>query len=165
MYIYQIATKSSLDEIISLKNDVKKKVIEEQLPIWQNGYPEDELIIEDIEKGYGRVLIVDNQIVSYASYYPALYDYDPGTFPRDDIMSFGRVMTKVTETNKGYANSLIDEMIKETKQNNIPALGLLVDSFNKRALNIYLKKGFKYIRTDTFPWAVLDIYYLELSNE
>ena len=40
-------------------------------------------------------------------------------------------------------------------------MGILVDNFNKKALNIYLKFGFKYLKTSQFPWAVLDVYYLE----
>lgn len=165
MYIYKVAKKEDLSEIILMKNDVKEKVIKENLPIWQNGYPQDELIDEDIDNGFGRVLVVDNEIVSYATYHPALYEYDKGTFPIDDVMSFGRVMTKVTKTKQGFATKLIEEMIKETKEKKIPGLGILVDDFNKKALNIYLKFGFQYLKTSEFPWAVLDVYYLDLSNE
>ena len=165
MYIYKIATKEHLEEIIKMKNDVKQKVIDEQLPIWKNGYPQDELLLEDIEYGYGRILVVDGEIVSYASLYPALYDYDKGTFPNDEVMSFGRYMTRVDQTKKGYGTSLIQEMINETKNNKYPGMGLLVDNCNKKALNIYLKMGFKYISTNSFPWAVLDVYYLSFDHE
>lgn len=165
MYIYKVATIDDLEEILTVKNEVKEKVIKENLPIWQNGYPQNELIKEDIEHGFGRILLVNNEIVSYATYHPALYEYDKGTFPLDDVMSFGRVMTKVQEVKKGYATILIEKMIEETKENKIPGLGILVDDFNKKALNIYLKFGFKYLKTSNFPWAVLDVYYLDLSNE
>ena len=165
MYIYKIATLDDLNEIIAMKNDVKKKVIEENLPIWQNGYPQDELIKEDIENDFGRIIIVDNEIVSFATYHPASYEYDNGTFPCDDVMSFGRVMTKVNKTKHGYASILIDEMIKETKEKGYPGLGILVDSFNKKALSIYIKHGFRYLKTSPFPWAVLDVYYLDFDNE
>lgn len=165
MYIYKVATFDDLDEIISIKNDVKEKVIKENLPIWQNGYPQDELIKEDIENNFGRILVVDGRIVSYATYHPAMYEYDKGTFPNDEVMSFGRVMTKVSETKKGFATTLIEKMIEETKEKKIPGLGILVDDFNKKALNIYLKFGFKYLKTSSFPWAILDVYYLDLSNE
>ena len=118
------------------------------------------LLEEDIINGYGRIVVVDNEIVAYASYYPAIYDYDKGTFPNDDVMSFGRIMTKVGHTNKGYCSFLVDQMIKETREKKIPGMGILVDEFNKKALSIYIKHGFKRIGVGTFPWAVLDIYYL-----
>ncbi len=165
MITYNIAKIDDLEEILILKNEVKQKVIDEQLPIWQNGYPQDELIKEDIDNQFGRVIKVNGVIVSYATYHPALYEYDKGTFPNDEVMSFGRVMTKVDQTKKGYASLLIEKMIEETKENNLPGLGILVDSFNKKALSVYLKHGFKYIGTGTFPWAVLDIYYLSFQNE
>ena len=161
MAIYQVATVEHLNEIILMKNDVKQKVVDEKLPIWQNGYPEDDLIKEDIENGFGRIIIDNGEIVSYATYHPALYEYDPGTFPIDNVMSFGRVMTKVGKEKRGYASYLIDNMINETKRKMIPGMGILVDNFNKKALNIYLKFGFKYLKTSQFPWAVLDVYYLE----
>ena len=165
MYTYKIAKIENLKEIIEVKNDVKQKIIEEGLQIWQNGYPQDELLEEDIIKGYGRIVVVEDEIVAYASYYPALYDYDEGTFPNDEVMSFGRIMTKVGHTKKGYCSFLVEQMIKETKEKKIPGMGILVDEFNKKALNIYIKHGFKRIGVGTFPWAVLDIYYLPFDNE
>ena len=165
MCIYKISTMENFEEIIIMKNAVKQKVIDEKLPIWQNGYPTDEIIKEDIENGYGRMIVVDGKIVSYATFHPALYEYDPGTFPTDELMSFGRVMTKVEETNKGYAYKLIENMIEETKQKGYIGLGILVDDFNKKALNLYLKFGFKYYGTGKFPWAVLDKYYLLFEDE
>lgn len=165
MSTYKIATMEDYDEIIIMKNAVKQKVIDENLPIWQDGYPNDEFIKEDIENNFGRILVVDNKIVSYATYHPCLYEYDSGTFPTDDLMSFGRVMTKVSETRKGYAYELISHIIEETKKKGYKGLGILVDDFNKKALNLYLKFGFKYCGTGKFPWAVLDKYYLLFKNE
>ena len=165
MFTYRIATMEDYYEIIIMKNAVKQKVIDENLPIWQNGYPTDEIIKEDIENGYGRIIVINNKIVSYATFHPALYEYDPGTFPIDELMSFGRVMTKVTETNKGYAYKLIENIIEETKQKGYKGLGILVDDFNKKALNLYLKFDFKYCGTGIFPWAVLDKYYLIFEDE
>lgn len=165
MYIYRVATISDYEEIIKMKNKVKQKVIDENLPIWQDGYPQDELIKEDIDNLFGRVVEVDGKIVSYATYHHASYEYDKGTFPCDEVMSFGRVMTDVNETKKGYASILIENMILETKKMDIPGMGILVDNFNKKALSIYLKHGFKYIKTEKFPWAILDVYYLDFENE
>ena len=42
MFTYRIATMEDYYEIIIMKNAVKQKVIDENLPIWQNGYPTDE---------------------------------------------------------------------------------------------------------------------------
>ncbi|MDR1368576.1 MAG: GNAT family N-acetyltransferase [Dysgonamonadaceae bacterium] len=34
---------------------------------WQNGYPNEENIIRDVEKGYGYVLCLDNCVIAYAA--------------------------------------------------------------------------------------------------
>ena len=43
--LYRTARIDEISEIISMKNKVKERVIKEGLPIWQNGYPLDEMII------------------------------------------------------------------------------------------------------------------------
>lgn len=48
--IYRIANRSDLKEILQMKRQVKQRIEEEQLPIWLEGYPLDEMIVEDIEK-------------------------------------------------------------------------------------------------------------------
>ena len=49
--VYQKAVLSDYDEIVVMKDLVKQRIINENLPIWQNGYPLNEVIKEDIELG------------------------------------------------------------------------------------------------------------------
>ena len=60
--IYQKATIKDLDEIIKMKNRVKARVVREGLPIWLNGYPLDEMILEDINNNHARIVKKDNKI-------------------------------------------------------------------------------------------------------
>ena len=46
-----------------MKNRVKKRIINENLPIWLNGYPTDELLEEDVLNNYGRVVEIDSKII------------------------------------------------------------------------------------------------------
>ena len=165
MIEYLVPTLKDLQEIIIIKNQVKEEVIKENLPIWLDGYPDDELIKEDVVTKNARILKDDNEIVCYASYHLASIEYDEDTFPINPIMSFGRLMTKVSMRKKGYAKRLISEMIQETKEKGYLGIGILVDDFNEKALNLYFEFGFKYLKTKQFPWAVLDVYMLEFKNE
>ena len=63
--IYQKATIKDLDEIIEMKNRVKARVVREGLPIWLNGYPLDEMILEDINKAN---MFMNNNIVDTEYY-------------------------------------------------------------------------------------------------
>ena len=50
--IYRIANENDLKQIIKMKNNVKERIIKQKLPIWLNGYPLDEYIIQDVTTIY-----------------------------------------------------------------------------------------------------------------
>ena len=157
---YKVASLNQIDEIIKLKNEAKQRVIKEKLPIWQNGYPLDEMIIEDITNVEGRVVIIDNEIVAYACFHHAIKEYGTGVFKIDDVYSFGRVMVKTSYLNKHVGTFLVKSMIDEAKSLNAKGLGILVDSFNIKAVNLYKKFDFEKEGERQFPFAYLDIYGL-----
>lgn len=157
---YRIAELKDLEEIIHMKNDVKIRVIKENLPIWQNGYPLDEMILEDIEKGYGRVLEENEEIVGYACFHPAEVEYPPHTFKKENLQSFGRVIVKNGYVGKHYGSHLVKSMIEEAKMMNAEGLGILADACNSKAVRLYEKYGFQKEGSEQFPYAYLDIYGL-----
>ncbi|MDE5856615.1 MAG: GNAT family N-acetyltransferase [Anaeroplasmataceae bacterium] len=157
---YRIAEHKDLEEIIQMKNEVKKRIIEENLPIWLDGYPFDEMILEDIEKGYGRVIEEDEKIVGYACFHPAEVEYPPHTFKKENLQSFGRVMVKEGFVGKHYGSYLVKSMIEEAKLMNVEGLGILADACNTKAVRLYEKYGFQKEGSGQFPYAYLDIYGL-----
>ena len=157
---YRVALIDDYDEIILMKNAVKMRVIHENLPIWLNGYPLDEYIKEDIEKGFGRVIELDGEIVAYAAFYLSTEDYPENTFSKEPVQSFGRLMVKDGYVGKKIGSFIVDEMIKEAKTLNVLGMGILVDEINIKAVSLYEKKGFKKEGSKNFPYAYLDIYTL-----
>ncbi len=158
--VYRIANINDLKEIIEMKNQVKQRVINENLPIWLNGYPLDEYIEEDIVNGFGRVIEIDNSVVAYAAFYLSTMDYPEDTFSKEPVQSFGRLMVKDEYVGKKIGSYLVDQMIEEAKKLDVLGMGILVDEVNSKALNLYLKKGFKKEGSKQFPFAYLDIYTL-----
>ena len=63
-------------------------------------------------------------------------------------------------TGKGVGDFLVKSMIEETKSLGANGMGILVDSCNKIAVNLYQKHGFKKEGEREFPFAYLDIYGL-----
>ena len=55
---------------------------------------------------------------------------------------------------------MISKMIEEAKTLNVDGMGLLVDSCNIKALNLYKKFNFVKEGENQFPFAYLDIYTL-----
>ncbi len=157
---YRKAKQEELKEIIHMKNEVKKRIEEENLPIWLDGYPQDEYIEEDIKNGSGRVILDHGQLVGYACFHEAKEEYPEDTFQRSHLMSFSRIMVKSEYIGKSYGSYFISSMIEETKQKGYAGLGILVDSCNKRAVHLYQKFGFQMEGSRQFPFAYLDIYAL-----
>ena len=141
--MYLKAKKEDLQEILIMKNGVKQRVINENLPIWKDGYPLDEMIVSDIKNEEGRVVKIDNEIVAYACFHHASTEYDNGTFKKDNVQSFGRVMVKDGFTGKKIGDFLVKSMIEEAKTLNVEGMAIGVDSCNIKAVNLYKKHGFK----------------------
>lgn len=158
--IYRIANIDDLEEIIKMKNDVKKRVIEQELPIWNYGYPLDSMIVDDIKENAGRVVEIDNTIVAYAVFHHRNTEYEIGTFKSDNVMCFGRVMVKNGYTGKHIGDFLVKSMIEEAKTLNVDGMGITADACNIRAVNLYTKHGFKKEGEAQFPYAYLDIFGL-----
>ena len=155
--IYRIATLDDLEEIILMKNQVKKRIIKEELPIWQHGYPLDEMIKEDIVNSEGRVVYLNNEIVAYSCFHHAEKEYGKGVFKKDNIQSFGRLMVKNEYLSQHIGDFLVKQMIEEAKKLNVEGMGILVDECNIKAYSLYKKYGFNKEGEKQFPFAYLDI--------
>lgn len=162
--IYRKATLDDYLQIVQMKNNVKQRIINQELPIWLNGYPLDELIKEDINEEEGRVIEVDNEVVAYAVFYHCSKEYDHA-FKKNNLQSFGRLMVKDGYVGKHIGDFLVKSMIQEAKSLNVEGLGISVDSVNIRAVNLYKKHGFVKEGEQQFPWAYLDKYVLYFKED
>ena len=153
--IYRVPKTSEIDEILVMKNNVKKRVIESGLPMWLNGYPLDEMIVEDVHLGDARIIELDGKIVAYAHYCHASKEYDNGTFKKDNLQTFGRVMVNDGYTGKHIGDFLVKSMIEETKTLNVEGMCITADDFNVKAMNLYRKYGFVVEGEQQFPYAYL----------
>lgn len=158
--LYRVAKMKDLNEILNMKSRVKKRVVEQELPIWLNGYPLDSMIIEDIEKSYGRVVEINGSVVAYAVFLPTDEEYDEGTFNKNNLQSFGRVMVDDGYTGKHIGRFLVGSMIEEAKVLGRNGMGITADECNIKAVNLYKSFGFKKEGSKQFPYAYLDIFGL-----
>ena len=158
--LYRKVTMDDYEEIIIMKNKVKERIIKQNLPIWLNGYPLDSYIKEDIETGECRVVELDGKVVAYACFHHAEKEYGKGVFKKDNLYSFGRVMVREGYVGKHIGDYLVSKMIEEAKAFDVEGVGILADSCNTIALNLYKKHGFKKEGEKQFPFAFLDIYAL-----
>ena len=158
--IYRVANIKDIKEIIEMKNEVKQRIINLKLEIWKNNYPLDSMIIEDVENKEGRVVEIEGKIVAYAVFHHASKEYDKKTFKKENVYSFGRLMVSNEFVGKHIGDFLVKSMIEEAKSKKIEGMGILVDSCNHVAINLYKKYGFKKEGENQFIYAYLDIYGL-----
>jgi GNAT superfamily N-acetyltransferase len=83
---------------------------------WQNGYPNEQTIHEDITNGYAYVLIDHNMIIAYAAIIfgeePAYNDIKGRWLSKEDYVVVHRVATSNAEKRKGIATRLF-KMIED----------------------------------------------------
>lgn len=159
--IYRNATKNDLKQIIMIKNRVKERVIKENLPIWLNGYPTDDYLLEDVEKNRGRVIELNNKIVAYSMLCESSEEYaEFNLFDTNKLYSFGRVMVDDGYLGFGIGKFLVYNMINEAKLKGQKGMKITADSCNIKALNLYKSFGFKKEGEYNFPYAYLEIYGL-----
>jgi ribosomal protein S18 acetylase RimI-like enzyme len=154
---YLIAEIKDLEEILKMKNKVKQRIILEDLPIWKDGYPLDEMIVNDIQNKEGRIIKIGEEIIGYACFHHAEKEYGKGVFKKDNVQSFGRVMVKDEYLGKHIGDYLVSSLINEARGMKVDGMGILVDECNVKAYSLYKKYGFKKEGAQQFPYAFLDI--------
>ena len=159
--IYRQANTNDIEQVIAMKNRVKMRVIKENLPIWLNGYPLDECIIEDINYNYGRVVEIDGKVVAYCAFHPATIDDQEYIKNVNNHYSFGRVMVDDNYLGKGIGRFLINNTINEAKTLNQKGMIISADDCNIKAVNLYKSFGFKKEHEIQFPYAYLSIFRLK----
>ena len=159
--IYRSATKNDIKNILEMKNRVKNRILKENLPIWLNGYPLDEFIIEDINQNFGRVIEIDGKIAAYCVCLPSNIEYEEYLEKTTYYYSFGRVMVDDNYLGLGVGKYLISNVIQEAKELNQKGMIITADECNTKAINLYKNFGFVKITEFQFPYAYLTVFKLE----
>jgi len=78
---------------------------------WQDGYPNEQTVEDDITNGYAYVLIDNNEVVAYAAIIfdiePAYNDIDGKWLTNGDYVAIHRVATSDAAKGKGVATQLL----------------------------------------------------------
>ena len=160
--LYRKADLKDLDKLISLKDEVKKEIIKKDLDIWQDDYPNRELLKSDIVNDYGRIITIDEKVVAYMALIETSIDYEGDFYQGHYLLSFSRIMTSPYYRNIGLAKRLIKEAILEAKDRRYDGLAITVDAINERAVSLYRSFGFINVGYIDIPEAknTLDKYIL-----
>lgn len=115
---------------------------------WQDGYPNETIVIQDIKKGVGNVLIMDGNIVGYCAVLindEPQYDKIVGQWITNcDFMVFHRVAIAEDYLGKGLAKKLLDYIEELARKQKIPSLKADTNFDNAAMLAIFAKLGYTY---------------------
>lgn len=162
---YCLASEKDVATCNNLKKDVIARLNSLNLPLWNEEYPSDELIKEDIESGRGRIILnEENEIIAYVSVMPANEEFEENTFNYPHLLALSRLMVKSGYENQGVATYLINQIINEAKTKGYNGIGILVHPINERAIKLYKKIGFKFEQRKQYLFGEYDSYsYLFLK--
>jgi len=115
---------------------------------WQDGYPNENSILQDIEKEYGYVLVLNDEIVAYAA---IIFDIEPAYtaiegkwLTNDDYVVVHRVAVSNDYIGKGIATQLFLMIEELAIKNNIFSIKVDTNFDNIPMLKIVEKLGYQY---------------------
>lgn len=144
----RLATLSELQTIWSIIQDAILQRKKDGSDQWQNGYPNESTIKEDIEKGFGYVLINDNTIIAYAAIIfgiePAYNEIKGKWLSNGDYAVVHRVATSKAYKGKGIATELFLLIETLSMQHHIFSIKVDTNFDNTPMLRILEKLNYDY---------------------
>jgi len=134
-------TKEYVNKVMKLYDDVRNKTY----TLWDNGYPNRELVEFDIERK-GLIGIFENAELIGVSYFgERCEDGEEGFTWKDSFIrrgTFARIGVSPKYQNKGIGTKLVEFILEELKKQGFDGVRILVGKNNENAKKLYKKFGF-----------------------
>ncbi len=146
---FRKSIKSDIKEIINIIEEAQSYFKANGIDQWQNGYPNEESIMNDIESGESYVLLKDDKVIAtaYLSFSgESDYDviYDGKWISQGDYAVVHRVAVSSNIKGHGVAGELFKCIEKICLGNNIKHIKIDTHRQNKSMQRLLSKNGFKY---------------------
>jgi len=147
-YIFRLAEISEIPLIWDILKQAIKRRKEDGSNQWQNGYPNPELIKQDIEKRVGFVLIENEIIVGYTAVLindEPEYEKIEGTWlTNGNYVVFHRIAISEKHLGKGLAQKIIKSIEEYALKNNVYSIKADTNFDNNAMLKIFKKLNYSY---------------------
>jgi len=145
---FRIANTEDIPQIWSILKEAIQRRKEDGSNQWQDGYPNPEVIQNDIENGYGYVLAKGDTILGYT----ALLISDEPEYDRlegewltnGDFVVFHRVAISGKHLGKGLAKKMMQCIENFAKEKNIHSIKADTNHDNPAMMRLFEKLGYTY---------------------
>jgi len=136
---------------------------------WQNGYPNEQTVHDDIENGFAYVLVDNNVIIAYAAIIfgiePAYNDIKGSWLTNDHYVVVHRVATSNAVKGKGIATLLFKEIETLSTQQNVYSIKVDTNFDNVPMMKILDRLNYSYCGEIFFSGAMRKAYEKVLSRQ
>jgi GNAT superfamily N-acetyltransferase len=145
---FKKATIDQLDQIWEILNDAISRRKQDGSDQWQDGYPNPTVIENDIEQGYGYVIVNDEDIIGYCAIMvnnePAYADIKGQWLTNGDFIAYHRVAVSQKYLGKGYSKVMLNFIDAYALKKNIFSVKADTNFDNAPMLALFQKAGYKY---------------------
>lgn len=142
------AVPNDLVRVMEIINMAKAYLKDKGIPQWQNGYPNEESILNDIHKEVGYVLVEDNKVIGYSA---IMFEVDPnyatidGKWLNDEPYGvIHRTCVDNSYKGKGLALQFYEYAKEMAKTLNVKNLRIDTHELNLSMQKCVAKFGFEY---------------------
>jgi GNAT superfamily N-acetyltransferase len=115
---------------------------------WQDGYPNPEVVFQDIEKGVGYVITFNNRIIAYTAILindePAYFNIEGQWLTNQDFVVYHRVAVADAFLGQGVAKRMLAYIEDYARQNQIYSLKVDTNFDNAAMLTLLQNNGYVY---------------------
>lgn len=115
---------------------------------WQDGYPNSEVIINDIQKKYGYVLTLNDEIVGYCALLvndePDYLHIEGEWLTHDDFIVFHRLAISEKFLNKGLAKKMVSHIEQFAISKNIHSVKADTNHDNTQMLKLFKSLNYSF---------------------
>lgn len=148
LYSFRQADISEIPEIWNILKDAIQRRKKDGSNQWQDGYPNLEIVQNDIEKSGGFVLELNNEIIGYCAIFindePEYANIKGRWITNNDFIVFHRLAIADNQIGKGLAQKIFSYIEKYAKDNNIFSIKADTNFDNPSMIKIFEKLDYKY---------------------
>jgi len=148
MYTFRKAQAEELPQIWDIMQYAIARRKDEGSDQWQDGYPNPDVLRNDIDKGAGFVLTEGDTVVGYCAVMindePAYATIDGEWLTNGDFVVFHRIAVAHTHIGKGLARKMMEHIAAFAASNNIRSIKADTNYDNPAMLRVFESMGYSY---------------------